>query len=322
MSLWAVVERLVDEATDPAALQAHGLHLVAARRWRTTGRVVPAAWSEAERIAAVIALATPSLLTRIRSVLPGPILLLKGAEIAARYPDPLLRPFGDLDVLVPDAQAAERALHEAGFLAVEGETAVARPQHQPPLGWPRSPLPVELHHALPMPAWADPPLVSALIATSAPSATNIDGIETLSVPGHAVLLAAHAWLHYGPRFRVRDLIDVAVMVDGLDPAEVADVAKAWGLWRVWATTMAAVNRLDGQRGADLREPSLADEHLVRWAGALWAPSRRSVPRALAQTIERDLQPWPGELWPARLTRLRRAVPHALRSAAAYRTEKR
>ncbi len=321
MNLWAAVERLVDEVTDPAVLQANGLQLIAARRWRITGRAVPAVWVEAERSAAITALAVPHLLIRIRGVVPGPILLLKGAEIAARYPDPALRPFGDLDLLVPNAETAERALHECGFRSAEGDAAVARPHHQPPLSWPRSPLPVELHHALPAPPWATAPPVAALVATAVPAATGVDGIETLPPEGHAVLLAAHAWLHYGPRLRVRDLIDVAVMVDGSDPAEVADLARAWGLGRVWTATQAAIHRLDRQRGGDLREPSLADEHLARWAGALWAPSPRAAPRALAQTIGRDLQPWPGEMWPARLARLGRAVPHALRSAGAYRSEK-
>ncbi len=322
MNPWPAVERIVDEATDPSGLRDHGLQLIAARRWRATGRDVPAAWVEAERSAAITALAIPPLLVRIRGVLEGPILVLKGAEVAARYPDPALRPYGDLDLLVPDAGEADRALREAGFRPAEGEAAVARPQHRPPLRWPRSPLPIELHHAVPTPSWATSPPVATLIAAAVPSAVTVDGIETLPPADHAVLLAAHAWLHYGPRFRTRDLIDVAVMAEGIDPAALADRAAAWGLGRVWTATVAAVDQLGSQRGADLREPSLAGEHLGRWVGALWAPSRGAVPRALAQTVGRDLRPWPGEAWPTRLSRLGRAVPHTLRSAATYRSEKR
>ena len=46
------------------------------------------------------------------------LILMKGPEAAARYPDPALRPFCDLDFLVDDPAAAHRALMAAGFVEV------------------------------------------------------------------------------------------------------------------------------------------------------------------------------------------------------------
>jgi hypothetical protein len=229
---------------------------------------------------------------------------------------------GDLDLLVPDAVAAERTLRAAGWVPAEQGGTVARPQHRPPLRWPTSPLPIELHHELPVPPWATPPPPSAVIATAVRSAVPVDGLSSLPPSSHALLLAAHAWLHYGPRPRVRDLIDVAVMAEGLDPDEQGRLARTWGLDRVWTFTMRALVALDALPGRDLREVSLGGEHLARWAGALWAPSGRKVPLALVQTVGRDLRPWPGEGWPARLGRLRRAGRHALTPAATYRSDDR
>ena len=156
MSIWAAVDHLLDEAEDLAALRAHGLHLLAARRWREAGRSVPPDLLADERSAAIAALAMPSLLARVRAALDGPILLLKGPEVAARYPDPALRPLGDVDLLVPDAAEAEGVLRAIGFEPAEGERTAARQPHQPPLRWPTSPLRVELHHALPVPQWSSP----------------------------------------------------------------------------------------------------------------------------------------------------------------------
>ena len=84
MSVWAAVDHLLDRTEDPAGLRAHGVQLLAARRWRVTGRPVPAALLADERSAAIATLAVPVLLTRVRAAVNGPIVLLKGPEVAAR----------------------------------------------------------------------------------------------------------------------------------------------------------------------------------------------------------------------------------------------
>ena len=330
MTVWNAVDRLVDGTDDLAGLRANGLQLLAARRWRAVGRPVPPELLADERAAAIATLAVPALLARVRDVLEGPIVLFKGPEVAVRYPDPALRPLGDVDLLVPDAAGAERALRGAGFEPAEGEHTPSRLQHRPPLRWPTSPLPVEVHHALPVPRWSSPPPADQLFAVAVPAAVGVDGILALPLAHHALVLAAHSWLHYGPRPRLRDLIDVAVVTEGGDPADIARLARDWGLQRVWATTSRAVDvfrgarpvppgsRRQGWAGFALRERTVAEEHLVRWLGALWAPSPGALPRALAMTVGQDLLPWPGEPWPAKLARLGRAGRNAFLPVSEHR----
>src|SRR5687767_8093312 len=108
MDLWAEVDRIVDRATNPDALRWHGLHLLAVQRWRSTGQEIPAAFADAEREAVGVFLAGLALLRQVRLLIEGPIILLKGMAVAQRYPDPALRPFADLDILVLDPSRAHQ----------------------------------------------------------------------------------------------------------------------------------------------------------------------------------------------------------------------
>src|SRR5438132_5755685 len=139
--LWAAIDRLVDRTPDLARLRAHGLHLFAAKRWREHGRPVPQELVQAEVAAAVGAVTTPALLARIRAAYDGPMILMKGPVVAALYPDPSVRPYYDVDVVVLDADAVQRALVEAGFREV-GDVALLRPghHHKRPLEWSGMPL--------------------------------------------------------------------------------------------------------------------------------------------------------------------------------------
>ena len=97
--------------------------------------------------------AAPRVLAEIRAACDGPIMLVKGPAVAARFPDPATRPFVDLDLLVPDAQAAQAALLGAGF-RLSGDPAdyPAHLHHLPPLHSPADPIPVEVHSRL---KWVD-----------------------------------------------------------------------------------------------------------------------------------------------------------------------
>ena len=103
-------DRLLDGTSDFEALRAHRLHLLAGRRWRELGEEIPTALAQDERLAAIVALLAPELLRRVVSLCDTSVVLHKGPEIAARYPDPVLRPCIDLDVLVEDAESTRRAL--------------------------------------------------------------------------------------------------------------------------------------------------------------------------------------------------------------------
>lgn len=105
MTSWRSIERVVERLPEPS-LKPHGVHLIAADIWRQQGVDVPLAYQQAARFRAIQTPATAVLLERVCATVSGPIMLMKGPEVALRYPDPALRPFGDLDLLVQDAELA------------------------------------------------------------------------------------------------------------------------------------------------------------------------------------------------------------------------
>jgi hypothetical protein len=72
VDLWDAVDRLVDRAPTLADLRVHRLHLLALRRWRSTGAPVPPSLQDEERAMAVSTLATPSVLERAAAALCEP----------------------------------------------------------------------------------------------------------------------------------------------------------------------------------------------------------------------------------------------------------
>jgi hypothetical protein len=112
---WESVDGLIDSSPGLADLRAHRLHLLAARRWRARGLPIPDELRSDEHSAALVSLGVPFVLARIRDACDGPLVLFKGYELALRYPDPALRPYTDIDLLVEDPVAASRALRAAGF---------------------------------------------------------------------------------------------------------------------------------------------------------------------------------------------------------------
>jgi hypothetical protein len=315
--LWSSVSNLIDaqpEAT-PVELMAHGVHLLAADHWRRSGRSIPSGIAETERAAARRALCVPVLLARVRNLLDGPILLLKGPEIATAYPDPMLRPFGDIDLLVPDPETAQRTLLAAGFVLVDDYSFA---HQQKPLAWPGLPLLIEIHNYPKWLRWMNGPAHEELFAHATPSATGVSGIDTLCPPHHAMLVAAHAWRHL-PFRRVLDLIDVAAISASQDARRLDELAERWEMARVWRTTSRAVDELFYGQGRSwplhlwarhlraLRDRGVVEQHLILWMGDLWAPAPGAALRAAGNTIIEDLRPLKGEAWPVKLARMRRAA---------------
>jgi hypothetical protein len=309
--LWTGVDRLIDRAPGDAELQWHRLHLLAARRLRRHGLCVPPAFAHQERLAAVGALVAPRVLDLVRERLDGPLLLVKGPEVARRYPDPALRPLRDVDLLVPDAHAAWRRLVASGFEVLEGEDDVAQLHHRPGLVWPGLPVVVEIHTRPKWPARVPVPPTAELLARGVPSATGVEGLLTLPDPEHAVLLAAHSWAHQ-PLRHVGDLLDVLLLSGDAAPA--AAIARAWSVERVWgATRRAAEAVLLGGRSpwplhawardvpAVRRRTTLAAQ-LERWSAPLFELPPGAGRRGAARVLARDLRPQPGETWPAKATR--------------------
>jgi len=320
--IWAAVDRLTDRAARVDDLRAHRIHLLAARRRRAAGRPVPAELEADERRAVVGALTAPVLLRRVRDACDGPLLLVKGPEVGARYPDAALRSYHDLDLLVPDPAAAQRALLAAGFVAVGNPRLYEDIHHERPLVARDLPLHVELHS---QPKWPDgcaPPRMDELLEAAVPCSLGVDGVETLPRAHHALVLAAHSWAH-SPLRRVGELLDVASMSDGVEAGELRALAADWGLGRIWRTTDAAVGALlEGRRTTvplrtwarhlpAVRDRTVLETHLEHWLGDFWALPRGQALAAARGLLRRELTPAPGETLGAKLARSRLAVRHAL-----------
>jgi hypothetical protein len=318
---WRGAAELAARAPDPASLVFHRLEPLAARALRDEGREVPEELVEAERLGAVFALTASVHLERARAAVSGPLLVVKGPEVAARYPDPALRIFRDLDLLAPDPEAAQRALVEAGFVEVGDPEEYAEAPHLLPLAWPGLPLELEVHARPNWPPWLEAPAAAELLGEAVPSRTGVEGLLAPAPEAHALLVAAHAWTH-GPLDRLRDLLDVLLLAAEADPAKLDRLARAWGLDRLWATTVATAGalfldgapprgfRLWGRHLAAVRERTVLERHLARWT-AWWSalPPGRAA-RATLDELRFDLTPDRGETWGRKLRRSGQAVRHA------------
>jgi hypothetical protein len=324
--LWVAVDRLVDKTNDVDALRANRLHLLAARRWRELGKGVPAELVEAERASVLSSLVLPDLLRRVREACDAELIVHKGPEVAARYPDPVLRPLIDVDLIASDAVSVQGALVAAGFVEVGNPVFYAAGPHQLPLEWPGIPVLVEMHADLNWPRWLARSPTAELLAEAVPSSLGIDGLRTLEPHHHVLAIAAHAWSH-GPFNRVGDLVDVAAMMDGLDRAELDSLARRWGIERMWQTTLATVDavlfggprplavRTWARNLPAVRERTVLEIHLGRWFAGFSAVGWWRGVRVLGEGVGMDLRPAVGETWRQKLMR----VPHALRNAFVART---
>lgn len=326
-TLWDAVDGLIDRAPDTAALRAHRLDILAARRWRALGRSSEPELDDAERFAAVVTLTAPRLLDRVRSAYDGPLLLVKGPEVAARYPDPVLRSFRDLDVLVPDASGVQQELLGAGFEEGGDAESYAEAPHDRPLYLPGFPLLLEVHRTPNWPRGTRAPRFDELADGAIPSRA-VEGVLVPAPAKHVLVLAAHAWMH-GPIEKIRDLLDVAVMAAEVDRDDVEAIAADWGALRLWRSTLALVDslfygarrppalRLWAQNLPEVRERTVLESHVGRWlAGFSTLPPRPAL-RALTRAAAADVRPERGEPWSRKLGRSRRALANALARKSAH-----
>lgn len=328
--IWRGVDRLVDRAPHVLDLRAHRLEIWAARRKRALGLPVPEELAGEERAVQLVQITARAVLELVRDTCDGQIIVLKGPEVAARYPDPILRPYGDLDLLLEDPQAAYRALREAGFVGSRNEEEYYDELHHlRPLYLPKLPILVELHRHPNWVAHRIPPDVRELFALAVPSSVGVNGLLALEPEAHAVVLAAHSWGRM-PLARLGDLVDVEVMLAHGDRGRADELAQRWGLSDLWHTTLAAADALvfEAPRPMSLRvwarslgrveDNSVAETHLRRWLSPFWGLPFPESLRATGQTLGRELLPLPGETWLEKLARSRRAVANAFRRQSEHR----
>ena len=137
---------------------------------------------------------------------------------------------------------------------------------------------------------------------------------------HAILVAVHGWAHQ-PLRRLLDLIDVAVVIQDGDRDAAAELARRWGLQRLWRTTIAAVDGLlgDGRIGVPLRvwarhlaavrERTVLETHLTRWAGPVCGlpDTRLSALGGATAMFTEAARPRAGEGWPEAIRRTALAI---------------
>ncbi len=327
-ALWRAVERFLEpNLTDVAGMNAHGLAALAADILERRGRPLPLLYAQAQRVARVAVVTAPAVLARAREAWEGPMLLFKGPELAARYPQHA-RTFVDLDLLVTDAAAAQNALLAAGFREEDDPEGIfVGIHHLAPLSWPGLPLKIEIHSEPKWPAGLTPPGVVELLETRIPAAVGAPNVFAPGPAPHALLVAAHAWAHQ-PVARVRDLLDVGALAAEAEPAELARLAHAWHIAPVWQTTTAALDallagrrttplRLWARHVVQVREQTVLEQHLERLLAPFWGLPPRLATRQSVRALADEFRP-AQESWREKLRRSAKAVRRANVSVASHR----
>ena len=327
--LWEGVERLLERLT-PELASEHGLGPLEARRLRLAGDEAPKQLLREERAGRTAALVAPAVLKRAREAYDGPLLLVKGPELTARYPDGARR-FGDLDLVAENAEEAQAALLAAGFRLQdrdwppEGYDDVHRPHyHLQPLELPGLALRIEIHKHAKWPEDLRPPTNAELFEAAVPSVVGIDGLLAPHPDHHAVLLVSHAWGEV-PMRRLRQLVDVFCFADDSERPELRRLAASWGIERGWSSTLAIGDwLLRGQTQPrfvgiwarylrELREPTVLEMHVQEWLSPFWLTTPRPASRRALHAVLRDLQPKPDQTWRAKVRQTGRAVTHPRRT---------
>lgn len=326
---WQAVRRIIEmRLDDVAGLSAHALGPLAADILEPRSMPVPLPYLHQQRIARVSALMAPALLGRIRDACDGPILLLKGPEAAARYPR-RSRAFGDLDLLVPDAEEVQRALLDAGFVEEEDPEGIwVGIHHLTPLRWPGMPLKVEIHSELKWPEGIAAPRNEELFEGAVASAAGVSGILAPAASQHALVVAAHAWAHK-PLGKARDLFDVGAFALEADSGELSRLARAWGLVPLWHTTTAALEALLGCRRtwplrlwathlSTLSLQTVLEEHLERSLSPYWGLPPRTAARRSASAFIDQFRPGVDEGWREKAARSATALRRPFTPVARHR----
>jgi hypothetical protein len=329
--IWAGVDRLIDRAPSRAALRAHGLHLLAARRWRELGLELPDEVAHAEHAASCLTLTAPLVLRRVRDAYDGQLIVLKGPEVAVHYPD-ACRPSWDLDILADNPESAQRALLSAGFepLGSLEDGYYAGLHHLRPLHLPGSPVPsVEIHRHPNWLEWSHPPKNSELFAAAVPGSLEIEGLLALPPSHHALVLAAHSWVET-PLRRILDLIDVLAESSAEPDREaMRALARRWGVDRVWSTILAAAEALVldtavpwslrtwARNLREVRDRTVLENHIRTWMSPFWALPAHTALKATAVAVARDVTPAPEESWGDKLGRAGKAIRNPSRADAEH-----
>jgi hypothetical protein len=225
--------------------------------------------------------------------------LVKGAMIASRYPDGLIRAAGDLDVICPADQLwlAASALIEQGWQLAAFTLLNARTP-EPPRRHSRGGRAPEISIALYQPSDSDiedpyeVELRTLDVATSMRlPAWRLSGTPMSSIASSVLALVAERWER---PFRSRDVYDLAVLSDHLDRADLAGLRAGLtvtGLWPEQRELSGLLRRsglrpapeLPGARWCALRARAVRLGRMV----ARWSNPLRLLGYLCVRTVDQD-----------------------------------
>jgi len=302
---WPALTALLERA-DSRGIEHHGLAPVAAR-------LQPSRRTEFDRSVRAAAVANASaivLLRKVRECCDGPLLVIKGPEVAKLYPGTARR-FSDVDLLSPQADQVQAELQGSGFTF--SPTGDERPHHLHTLRWPTLALDLEVHRRVNWPIFLEPPATDAILAGAVPSQTGVEGVLAPNPIHHSLILAAHSW-KARPLSSLRDLLDIALVSAEADRRDLDRTAAAWGIPRIWRATAAAIDatffgarqgmaqRLIGRHLNDLREETTLESHATAWLSSFWSMSTSRALEVSAAVVYREVRRRPGETWQGKLGR--------------------
>jgi Uncharacterised nucleotidyltransferase len=315
-ALWSSVERLLSRGT-VEGVRTHKLGALAGRFMRLRGEAVPRLFAADERAAVVSMVLARRVLELVRPACEGPLVLIKGPEIASLYPGHA-RVFADLDLLAEDPPAVQRSLIAAGF--VETGEFYEDAHHLRALRWPGLGVTIEIHKRPSWPKRLAPPSLDEIFERAVVSSFAVDGVLVPHPEHHALIVAAHGWKE-NPLGTLRDLIDVAALSAGLSESALEELARAWGLTRVWDATVGSTRALLEDRPLGLplrlwaghltsiRERTLLEGHLRGWLQGFWKLPPRLALLETRDAIRKELRPARGEGWRDKLWRTADAIRH-------------
>ncbi len=222
-------ERLV------AMTRSHRLHPVLAWYVRRHGLSVPpdvasvlagAVYESAARSAGAL-----EQLRALGGEVAFPMVLVKGPAVAAAYPEPWMRPYNDLDFLVPEEAVAqaEKTMRRLGYRA---RVTGIRSSHLPPFYPPGPGLRMEIHTSLSRREGRDF-LTFAQVEKFVVPFRDAPGLSTLSPAPHFLYLCEHDVGRHVLTNGLLSLFDVHFFTAGWRDEwdEVRELAGAWGLER-------------------------------------------------------------------------------------------
>ncbi len=224
------------------------------------------------RLMAVFQMQAKEMLRDVRALIDGPIVVMKGIELAQLYPEPWRRDFVDVDILAGDVEPADARLRGAGFTPFASVTTLADYHQTAPLVRGDNPITIELHRRPNSPRWAHFPSAE-IIAQARPSRTGLDGVMRPRDDHHAVLVAWHYWRDGA--HRARDLVDLHLLRQRSTGKAIQSTADSWGVGRVWRNTERLLDALEDdaermssfcRRIVSLDPVSHRDRRLRQWWG--------------------------------------------------------